>query len=167
METALSRCGIGRMTWKWIERMNSRSLISFVAGKLAGLLLLAFMLAGCQSSHDISKGKNIQQTAASSYNDVLAETVYKHWLVVMEPENSPKRSTPAVKISFILYPDGHISDLKVIKSNVSESSTRRCAKAITDSVPFAPWTDEMIQNSKTKEGILRKVEIGFSEDRRN
>ena len=50
-----------------------------------------------------------------------------------------------IVLEFRLFPDGHVSDLKVDSTNAEESLVAPCKKAVLDSVPFPSWTKEMRQ----------------------
>lgn len=79
------------------------------------------------------------------YDDVVINKITERWYHILDvPVKNPP---PAGKVvmEFRLFPDGHVSDLKVDSSTVEESRVASCKKAITDSAPFASWTKEIRQ----------------------
>ncbi len=77
------------------------------------------------------------------YDNAVLNKITDHWFKALDSvrfANSPPYGKVAVE--FHLFPDGHISDLKVDSSTVEENRVALCKMAILDSIPFAIWTKE-------------------------
>jgi hypothetical protein len=48
-----------------------------------------------------------------------------------------------VVLELRLHPDGRITDMKMVQSEVSELMSDFCKQAIFDPAPFKPWPREM------------------------
>jgi hypothetical protein len=54
-------------------------------------------------------------------------------------------NTGRVTARFQLHPDAQISDLQITRNTAGDTAGSLCQRAITESVPFAPWTKQMRQ----------------------
>ena len=80
------------------------------------------------------------------YDNAFLEKITDHWYQMLDsmPSKTPHRAGKVV-LEFRLFPDGHVSDLKVDSSDVEASLVEPCKKAVTDSAPFASWTADIRQ----------------------
>ncbi|MCD6050660.1 MAG: hypothetical protein K0Q55_2063, partial [Verrucomicrobia bacterium] len=126
------------------------------------LLLLATALVGCRTSTPIDNSITTsapQKNPVSlptdvpsftwdgisykSYDKAVVEAIRTRWFEAVtkyEFRNSP---TGTVRISYRLHSQGHVSDLKIEETSVSEAATRLCQQAITDPAPYPEWPEAM------------------------
>jgi hypothetical protein len=48
-----------------------------------------------------------------------------------------------VTVKFVMNDEGRIVDIGVENSTANDTATRACVSAITDRMPYGPWTDDM------------------------
>lgn len=80
------------------------------------------------------------------YDNAFLKKITDRWYQMLDsmPPKGPLLAGKVV-LEFRLFPDGHVSDLKVDSSDVEASLAELCKKAVTDSAPFASWTKEIRQ----------------------
>ena len=80
------------------------------------------------------------------YDSAFLEKITDHWYQMLDsmPSKTPHQAGKVV-LEFRLFPDGHVSDLKVDSSDVEASLVEPCKKAVIDSAPFASWTADIRQ----------------------
>jgi hypothetical protein len=81
------------------------------------------------------------------YVNAAGDKIAWRWFEIVNamPVMTPP-PTGRIVMSFRIFPDGHISDLKTVSTNtVDERLVAPCKRAVLDSVPFANWSKEMLQ----------------------
>lgn len=81
------------------------------------------------------------KTSYGDYDRDFIEAVRAHWYQLLE--NITVNGAGKVVIEFRLLPDGRITNLKVIDSEVPDLLSLACQSAILDPAPFHPWPLEM------------------------
>jgi len=86
-----------------------------------------------------------EKKAFEQYDNEMINRIKGHWNELMESDSIKKKqfTTGRVVVGYRLYPDGHISDVKVISCNVSEVFAYVCVSAVSDPAPYAGWNPEM------------------------
>jgi hypothetical protein len=81
------------------------------------------------------------------YVNAAGDKIAGRWFEIVD--SMPVRTPPPrgqIVMSFRIFQDGHISDLKTVSTNaVDESLIAPCKRAVLDSAPFAIWSKEMRQ----------------------
>jgi hypothetical protein len=86
------------------------------------------------------------QVIFKQYDHDVLQKITKHWYQMID--SMPQKDSSLVgkvALEFHLFPDGHVSDLKVDSSNLEASFIEPCKRAVTDSAPFASWTKDIRQ----------------------
>jgi hypothetical protein len=83
---------------------------------------------------------DVQGTPLGDYLGLLVETVRSHWYQLLE--NQSADTSGRVVVRFRLHPDGRVSDMKLVQSEVSDLMQMTCQRAILDP-KFPKWTREM------------------------
>jgi len=81
-------------------------------------------------------------TEEGAYDAALITAVSKHWYDILDATTAPTRPGK-VMIEFRLYPDGRVTELKIIESDVGDMLSLFCQKALSDPSPYAPWPSDM------------------------
>jgi hypothetical protein len=78
-----------------------------------------------------------------AYLQRVIETVQLQWerIIIEQKANPVVGSLVAVK--FVMNDEGRIVDIGVVESSANDTATRACVSAITDRMPYGPWTDDM------------------------
>ena len=78
-----------------------------------------------------------------AYLQKLINSVQIQWerIIIEQSANPVIGSVVAVK--FVINDEGNIIDIGVENSTANEIATRACVSAITDRMPYGPWTDDM------------------------
>ena len=77
-----------------------------------------------------------------AFDEAIVKAVQQRWYSLLaEWQKRPVRGE--VSIEFHLHSDGRISDINILKNEVGWLMAQICKRAIIDSAPFRPWTDEM------------------------
>jgi len=79
------------------------------------------------------------------YDAKLINTIDDRWTKIVRGDSYFLTHTGQVVLTFGLYPDGSVSDLKVLRSTMEERVSLICQKVISDSSPFEPWSSEIKQ----------------------
>lgn len=78
-----------------------------------------------------------------AYLQRMIDTVQIQWeRIILEQKANPV-SGSAVTVKFVMNDEGRIVDIGVEQSTANETATRACVSAITDRMPYGPWTDDM------------------------
>ena len=86
------------------------------------------------------------------YDQTNISKISDHFFELMDSAPSFKTQPPPgpapgrVIMTFHLFPDGHIDDLKVESATVEEARVQICKKAILDLSPFAKWPKDLRQS---------------------
>jgi outer membrane biosynthesis protein TonB len=84
---------------------------------------------------------DVKGTAVGNYDAQFVAVVKAKWDQLWEG-HSPNGSGK-VQLEFRLLPDGRITGMKMVQSEVSELMESFCEQAILDPAPFMPWPPEM------------------------
>jgi outer membrane biosynthesis protein TonB len=85
---------------------------------------------------------NVVGMPQGAYSKKMFAEIGRRWTLLLEQfyaDGQPGR----VKISFTLYPTGHVDNLKVAQNTASSILGSYCQKAVIDSAPFDPWPQEL------------------------
>jgi hypothetical protein len=83
---------------------------------------------------------DVQGTPLGDYLGLMVETVRAHWYQLLETQSAD--ITGKVVLRFRLHPDGRISDMTVLKNEVSDLLQMTCQRAVLDP-KFPKWPREM------------------------
>jgi hypothetical protein len=110
------------------------------------------LLTGCATQKPLSTAVTAAASTSPShfgkYDTSIIEAVRKKWYESLDNLNNEKaKSFPLGKVDvlFHLHPDGSVSDIKIIRTDVGDYLANFCTKAISDSVPFGPWPPDMLK----------------------
>lgn len=79
----------------------------------------------------------------AAYYKALLGAVAKRWVSLLEQGDNAHQKPGAVVLGFKLHRDGCITDMKVVRSSVSEALCVICQQSVLDPSPFAYWPSEM------------------------
>jgi outer membrane biosynthesis protein TonB len=92
----------------------------------------------------ISASFDTKATAFGAYDAAFIAAVQKRWYDVLDENENKFAPRPGkVVIEFRLYPDGRVSDVKVVEEDVGDILALYCRKAISDPAPYAAWPRDM------------------------
>jgi hypothetical protein len=83
---------------------------------------------------------DVQGTPLGDYIALMVETVRAHWYQLLETQTADVNGK--VILRFRLHPDGRVSDMTVLKNEVSDLLQMTCERAVLDP-KFKKWTREM------------------------
>ena len=81
------------------------------------------------------------KTSYGDYDAMFIDAVKTRWYQLLEShttENSGK-----VMVEFRMHPDGRITDLRIVRNEMSDLLGLLCQQAINDPAPYRPWPEEM------------------------
>jgi hypothetical protein len=81
-------------------------------------------------------------TAFGEYDYLVFQAISDRWHALIA-ENDFVRQPGRVELTFRLYYDGRVTDLKVESNTVSDLLSLVCEKAVTDPAPFNRWPAEL------------------------
>ncbi|MBI5686096.1 MAG: energy transducer TonB [Verrucomicrobia bacterium] len=85
---------------------------------------------------------NVVGMPQGAYSKKMFAEIGRRWTLLLEQhyaDGQPGR----VKLSFTLYPTGHVDNLKVAQNTASSILGSYCQKAVLDCAPFDPWPQEL------------------------
>lgn len=85
---------------------------------------------------------NVVGMPQGAYSKKMFAEIGRRWTLLLEQyyaDGQPGR----VKLSFSLYPTGHVDHLKVAQNTASPILGSYCQKAVIDCAPFDPWPQEL------------------------
>ncbi|MFA6563982.1 MAG: energy transducer TonB [Verrucomicrobiia bacterium] len=85
---------------------------------------------------------NVVGMPQGAYSKKMFAEIGRRWTLLLEQyyaDGQPGR----VKLSFSLYPTGHVDHLKVAQNTASPILGSYCQKAVIDCSPFDPWPQEL------------------------
>ncbi len=85
---------------------------------------------------------NVVGMPQGAYSKKMFAEIGRYWTHLLElfyADGQPGR----LKLSFTLYPDGHVDNMKVAQNTASPILGKYCQKAVTDCAPFDPWPQEL------------------------
>jgi TonB family protein len=94
-------------------------------------------------------GANLASTVDPKWKDHgaylqrLIDKVQIEWERLTAGQTHNPRAGAAVTVRFVLNHQGRIIDIAAVKSSANEAATRACVSAITNRMPYGPWTDDM------------------------
>ena len=78
-----------------------------------------------------------------AYLQRMIDSVQIQWeRIVIEQKANPVGGS-SVTVKFVMNDEGRIVDIGVENSTANDTATRACVSAITDRMPYGPWTDDM------------------------
>jgi outer membrane biosynthesis protein TonB len=83
---------------------------------------------------------DVQGTPLGDYLALMVETVRSRWYQLLEDQTA--ETSGQVVLRFRLHPDGRVSDMKVMKNEVSDLLQMMCQRAVLDP-KFKKWPREM------------------------
>jgi len=85
---------------------------------------------------------NVVGMPQGAYSKKMFSEIGRRWTLLLEQyyaDGQPGK----VKLSFTLYPTGHVDHLKVAQNSASPILGSYCQKAVIDCAPFDPWPQEL------------------------
>jgi outer membrane biosynthesis protein TonB len=84
---------------------------------------------------------NVRGSAIGNYDAKFVEAVKQRWYQLLENRNP--NAPGKVVVEFQMHPDGRITGIKVIQSEVTDLLSTLCVQAILDPAPYDPWPKQM------------------------
>jgi hypothetical protein len=82
-------------------------------------------------------------TTYGQYLQRLIDIVQIQWERILVEQRANPIIGSMVVVKFVLNSEGRIINIGVEQTTANEVATRACISAITDRMPYAPWTDDM------------------------
>jgi outer membrane biosynthesis protein TonB len=86
------------------------------------------------------------------YDDRIVTAIQQRWYDLLENETFAQNRVGTVVVTFRLYPDGHITDVRIAQSDVGEVLGYVCMSAIQDPSPYDHWPEAMLRKNKIDTG---------------
>lgn len=78
-----------------------------------------------------------------AYLQRMIDTVQIQWeRSILKQKETPVIGS-SVALKFVMNDEGRIVEIGVVDTSADDTSTRACMNAITDRMPYGPWTDDM------------------------
>jgi outer membrane biosynthesis protein TonB len=84
-----------------------------------------------------------KMTPFGSYDAAFIAAVRKRWYDILDSRQYPADQTGHVALDFRLYPDGRVLQMNVAESDVSDTLSWACQRAILDPAPYAPFPPDL------------------------
>ena len=81
------------------------------------------------------------KTSYGDYDREFIDAVRTRWYQLLEGRSS--EGSGKVVVSFRMLPDGRITDLNMVRNEMSDLLGLICQQAIFDPAPYRPWPEEM------------------------
>jgi len=91
----------------------------------------------------VSSSLDVQATPLGSYDAKFIAAVQQCWYALLEQQGYSLDRMGKVVIDFRLTPDGRITDLKTVQSDVGEIYTMICELAIHKPAPYEQWPTDV------------------------
>jgi outer membrane biosynthesis protein TonB len=104
---------------------------------------------------------NARETPFSSYDAALIAAVQARWDNLLEDRRLVRNQAGRVVLEFRLHQDGRITNMNVAESNVSDTLSWLCQRAIMDPSPYAPFPSDLRRLLRTE---YREVRFTFYYD---
>ena len=78
-----------------------------------------------------------------AYLQRMIDTVQIEWERLILQQFANPAIGSMVTIKFVMNTEGKIVDIGVEQSTANETATRACVSAVTNRMPYGPWTDDM------------------------
>jgi len=155
--------GNGSSTVKWgINRMNRN-----LSGEQVNFALACIALLLCSSCgsirHDSGPSREpiikayTGPTVFEDYDKGMISSIKENWFREIDKGNY-LHLKGVVIMGFNLGANGTIADIKVIKSTAGNDLTSLCQRALLESFPYKPWSEDMRRLLGTD---LREVKFTF------
>lgn len=112
-------------------------------GSWASILICFWLLAGCASQPSPPPGV-IKITSDPQYDARMAKRIATQWHALLNT-SALDYDTGSVTVSFVLYSDGSVSDVRITANSVGVVSGWISVEAILKSDPFQKWSPEMVK----------------------
>jgi outer membrane biosynthesis protein TonB len=86
------------------------------------------------------------------YDERIVAAIQERWYSLLESQSFTQNRVGDVVVTFRLYPDGRITDLKVVQSDVGDLLSYVCESAIRDPAPYDHWPEAMYRKNKIDSG---------------
>jgi hypothetical protein len=111
----------------------------------SALFLIGFwLLVGCASPLPAVPQGAIRITGNPQYDSRMANRIAKEWHAVLNT-SALDYNTGTVKVSFVLYADGSVSDIHITGNTAGIVPGYVSAETILKCVPFPKWSPEMVK----------------------
>jgi hypothetical protein len=97
--------------------------------------------AGAQQRPDASY--DVKATGFGAYDRAFIDAVSSRWYDLLDSMSYDGYRSGQVVVEFNLNYDGRITEMKLVKSTVTETLALLCQKAVLDPSPFDKWPREM------------------------
>jgi outer membrane biosynthesis protein TonB len=119
----------------------------------------AHLLAGDKMKEDggVKRQRSVHSLDAvgspfGEYDERIVAAIQERWYTLLDTESFAQNRVGQVVVTFRLYPDGHISDARVIQSDVGDILSYVCVSAINDPAPYDRWPEVMYRKNKIDTG---------------
>jgi hypothetical protein len=97
--------------------------------------------AGGVNQLKMDSSLDVMKTPFGDYDREFIDAVRTRWYQLLE--NTSPEGAGKVVVEFRLLPNGHVTDLKIARNEMSELFGMICGEAISDPAPYRPWPLEM------------------------
>ena len=78
-----------------------------------------------------------------AYLQRMIDTVQIQWERTLLKQKEKLVMGSSVTVKFVINDEGRIVKIDVVDTTAGDTATRACVNAITDRMPYGPWTDDM------------------------
>jgi hypothetical protein len=103
-----------------------------------------WILTGCASPHPPAPSSGVKITQNSDYDESVVNRISTRWENLLD-NGKFDFHTGKVKATFVLHPDGTVSDIKIRSNTVGDVLGQTCIDAIEKSAPFPKWSPEIVK----------------------
>jgi outer membrane biosynthesis protein TonB len=119
----------------------------------------AHLLAGDKMKQDggvkrrrASASLDVAGSPFGEYDDRIVAAIQQRWYDLLDNESITQNRVGTVVITFRLYPDGRVTDLRIEQSDVGDLLGYVCMSAIRDPAPYDRWPEVMYRKNKIDTG---------------
>jgi hypothetical protein len=92
------------------------------------------------------------------YLQRMINAVQIQWERTVIEQKANPASGSSVTVKLVINDEGRVVDVRVMETTANEAATRACSSAITERMPYGPWSDEM----KSQLGAKQEMTFTFN-----
>jgi outer membrane biosynthesis protein TonB len=93
--------------------------------------------------YSLEMSPSAKATPFGSYDAAFIAAVQKRWFDILDARSFASEQTGKVIVEFRLYKDGRIMNLQVAETEVTDTLSWACQRAILDPAPYAPFPPDL------------------------
>jgi outer membrane biosynthesis protein TonB len=98
---------------------------------------------GGVKKYSLEMSPSAKATPFGSYDAAFIAAVQKRWFDILDARSYASDQTGKVIVEFRLYKDGRIMNLQVAETEVTDTLSWACQRAILDPAPYAPFPPDL------------------------